>query len=649
MTFKTDPSKSYTKEDLQIFNLLQHPVWVFDIEKKAMFWANLSSLKVWNADTLEELLGRDFAGDLSEATDRRMQDHLVRLTRGEIMKEDWTCYPAGGKPTTLGLTASAILIDGGRVAPLVEAELPDKDQFNQSSLRGMEMLRHLPLAVSQFDMEGKKVYQNPEASNTFGSSEDATFLTRFVDREIGKCALKKAQEGNDHSVETELYTQSGSRSFAISVRRAKDPVTGDHIILDSARDITEVIKARKQTKEASLRSEFMAVMAHEIRTPLHQIIGYIDLLELTPLSKSQLEKVKMVQESTALLIMIINDLLDYTKLEEGRLQIAKMNFAAKGVLDGCIAAVESECEQKGLKLVSLLTEDLPVKLKGDPNRFRQIILNVLQNAVKFTEEGSVTMTVTIVTIDAMTVRLRFAVVDTGIGIDPSHQTLIFEKYRQANASVARNYGGTGLGLAICKSLTEAMGGNISLESELGKGTTVALEIPFDLAKSDKKRPRYDDGCSSAEESTGLHILVAEDNKVNQKMVRAMLTRIGHTVTVADNGQLAVDELEKSAFDMVLMDVQMPVLDGIEATKQIRNSGRSKSMLPVVGLTASYQHSELQFYKDIGMNDCLGKPVRLNHLKKAIDAARKEASRHKARDRSLVKQIQQHSVSNIDSS
>jgi hypothetical protein len=214
-----------------------------------------------------------------------------------------------------------------------------------------------------------------------------------------------------------------------------------------------------------------------------------------------------------------------------------------------------------LKLLGLFSEQIPVKLKGDPNRVRQILLNLLQNAVKFTDQGSVTMTVTLTSSDKSKVRLRFEFVDTGIGIDQCHQTIIFEKYRQAHASVARNYGGTGLGLAICKSLADAMGGSIGLESTLGKGTKVFLELPFDLPTTERKQPRQDDsGLSSSEETNyGLRILVVEDNKVNQKMVRAMLTRIGHTVSVADNGQLAVDEVQEFPFDLVLMDIQMPIL------------------------------------------------------------------------------------------
>lgn len=632
---KTDPKRSYAKQDLELFNILQRPVWVFDIEKKAMFWANTASLEIWNADTVEELLARNFSDDMSEATELRLQDQLARLTRGEIGKEQWTVYPSGRGATTLGVTGSAIRIDGGRVAALFEAEVPGSKEIDQSLTRGVEMLRLLPLTVCQFDMEGNLVYQNPSSIRVFGTPAKDTgiFLARFVDRELGKAALEKVQEGNDYNVEAEHYTKDGPKWFSVLIRKCKDPINSEIMILYSANDISEVRQARQDTTQANLKSEFMDVMAHEIRTPLHQIIGYMDLLELTQLSDQQLEQVHMVQTSTTLLMAIINDLLDYTQLENGKLQLENICFGAKGVLNGCLAAVEREAETKGLVLHSHLSDELPVELMGDPNRIRQILLNLLQNAIKFTEQGSVTMEVSLVNSDnddKSRKRLRFEVTDTGIGIDSSRQAIVFEKYEHAHASVARNYGGTGLGLAICKSLSEKFGGSIKLESELGKGTTIVVEIPFELPPSEKDRLEKrttslvkrskTDVSECVEDIVGLRILVAEDNKVNQKMVRSMLQRIGHTVIVAENGQIAVDELRKTDFDLVLMDIQMPVMDGITATKQIRNLGKNKSSIPVVGLTASYQPSKMQYYLDIGMNNCLGKPVRLNSLMNAIETA-----------------------------
>lgn len=623
----------YTRENLEVFNLLKHPVWVFDIERKGMFWANRAGLEIWNASSLEELLNRDFASDMSDAADVRMKDVLVRLANGAVLTEQWTFYPQK-RPTTLSVTASGIRIEGGRIASLSEIELPNKEGFDEDTVRSLEMLRHLPFAVSQFSVEGNLVYQNPEAVNLFGMTTSAEaisdiltdknnhddFLRRFVDREIAQNALKQVQEGVEFSGEAQQQTLQGPKWFSVALRRTRDPVNGEFMIVHSARDITDVIAARKDTVQAAMKSEFMAVMAHEIRTPLHQVIGYLDLLELTVLSAEQFESVKQVQSSTSLLMSIINDLLDYSKLESGQVQVENVSFAVEGLLNSCVASVRPEVHRKALALTSKLSGDLPSKLIGDPNRLRQILLNLLSNAVKFTDTGSVSLAASCMNSGIDGVRIRFEVSDTGIGIDPKEHDVVFEKYRQANASVARHFGGTGLGLVICKGLAELMGGTISLVSEVDKGTTMIVEIPFQFPANETERV-VRESPATAEDTGGLRLLVVEDNLINQKVMRSMLQRLGHTVTVAENGKVALEELRLAIFDLVLMDIQMPVMDGIECTKQIRRVlGHDKSQLPVVGLTASFQRSELDFYLDVGMNDCLGKPLRLDALKQAISIA-----------------------------
>jgi signal transduction histidine kinase/CheY-like chemotaxis protein len=625
--------KCYTRHDLEVFDLLQHPVFVFDVEKCAMFWSNKAGLQHWNAESLDELLARNFAEDLSEATSRRLQDLLIRLRRGEIIKEQWTMYPAG-KPATIKTIASPIRIDGGRCAGLVEGELPGSHEIDHSSTRGIEMLRHLPLAVCQFDINGNLVYQNPEAANEFGTpelGETGTFLTRFVDKGTGKLVLEKVQSGSDYNIEAEQYTQKSSKWFNVSVRRGRDPVSADNIILYSARDISEVKQARKEAVDANLKSEFMAVMAHEIRTPLHQIVGYTDLLGLTDLSPEQLEQVSMISNSTGLLMAIINDLLDYSKLENGKLQVENICFATISVLKSCVAAVENDVLAKGLTLCSELSDDIPSELIGDPNRLRQILLNLFQNAIKFTAIGSITLTVKRIRDESNTVYLSFEVEDTGFGIAQSRKEAIFEKYQQADSSIARNYGGTGLGLAICKSLSEIMGGSISVKSALGVGTTFTVELPFEkplqsLKKRDLKESSLQEiaekrlrlSCRDKMAKPVYKILVAEDNKVSQKMMKSMLQRMGHEVKIVENGQGVLDELKTSDFDLILMDIQMPVMDGVTATRHIRRLRGKKALLPVIGLTASYLHSDLEYYKGIGMNSCMGKPVRIENLKKEIE-------------------------------
>lgn len=635
--------RTFSRSDLDVLNLLQHPVWIFDIPQQSMYWANQSALDtIWKADSLETLLKRDFRSDMTEATNFRLQEHFAKISRGEIVQEQWTFYPNKAQSAcTVRVTESAIRIEGNRIGNLVEAELPNA-VWESNTVRGVEMLRHLNFPICLFSLKGDLVYQNPEALTCFGISEptmnqneeqkddpSSDFLRRFVDKSLGQTILKQVQAGRDYSVEAEQFTQNGKRRwFSVSARRTRDPVTSKQSILYSAQDIAEIIQARLDSRQANLKSEFLSVIAHELRTPLHQIVGYMDLFELTKLSKQQGDCVQVMQSSTSLLMAIINDLLDYSKLESGKLKIETVNFELVGVFNACLDAVRARVdERKGLRLEGVLEPNVAPSLVGDPNRLRQILLNLLSNAVKFTESGTVELSVCVVEESSIQQRIRFVVRDTGIGIDPALHTDVFEAYRQASASMTRQYGGTGLGLAICKSLTEAMGGTIDLQSELGQGTAIAVEIPFPLPN--RVESRTNESQSSTEEllskkrtkQVRLHILVAEDNKVNQKVARSMLQRIGHDVTIVENGQLALDELKQNTYDLVLMDVQMPVMDGIQATKKIRTDlALDKSQLPILGLTASFQYSDLDYYRNIGMNDCLGKPLKLIALQEAVSNA-----------------------------
>jgi signal transduction histidine kinase/FixJ family two-component response regulator len=539
---------------------------------------------------------------------------------------------------------SGIHIEGSRMVMLIEGTIVSKDELDQSALPEEEMPSHLPVSVCQFDIHGELMCQNAEALKTFGPSKyeatktasgesatkkrkvedtDCEFRRRFVDKALGQRVFDEVtNHENDYcvSIEAEQQTTMGPRWSAIEVRRTRDPVTENAIIVSTARDITDImiIEAKKEADQANMqKSEFLSVVAHEIRTPLHQVIGFVELLNQTPLNTEQTEFVNLLQSSALSLMAVVIDLLDYTKLAAGKVNLESIPFEAKTLVNGSLSAIRVKAEDKKLCLESNLEGDIPVELIGDPNRLRQILLILLGNAVEFTEQGSITLSaVRMKDDDRGRVVLRFEVQDTGIGISPEHQRQVFAKYRQADASFTRNYGGTGLGLSICASLAEAMGGCIGLESEVGKGSTFWFQLPLEVPSSQPNESIAKEKLDSEDYVQGLHILVAEDNKVNQKVVTAMLRRLGHTSTLVDNGQKAVDLLENNTqdFDLVLMDVQMPVLDGIEATKMIRSQGLKN---PVVGLTASFQKGELPFYCEVGMNDCISKPVRMNELRRKI--------------------------------
>lgn len=382
------------------------------------------------------------------------------------------------------------------------------------------------------------------------------------------------------------------------------------------------------------------------------------------------------------LMGITNDLLEYSRIEHphGTTTADNINnnnqqlfpvrntsktttFELPLLIDKCVAAVTPDAAEKRLDIECHYTRPaptsanginssnknhplpLPFNVVGYPNRLRRVLFNLLENAIKYTPTGKIELTATVLVDKGSGAPgddnsqhqhggyIMFEISDTGIGIDPSQQARIFEKYHRVPADdtpASKNYSGTGLGLAICRGVVEAMGGNIGCSrSQLGVGSTFFFKIPLQLPESAPNSPSKPvgpgmtvttDAIIAAEKS--LRILVVEDNKINQKMVRSMLQRIGHAVTIAENGQVAVTALkgQPTSFDLILMDIMMPVMDGLQATKEIRNMGLSKETLPIIGLTASFQPSERSKYIDVGMTDCLGKPVKLASLKRAINLA-----------------------------
>lgn len=437
-----------------------------------------------------------------------------------------------------------------------------------------------------------------------------TEITNTVD-EINESLSKNTKTLLDHSVEYVSASKNWSYlEIGLGILTALAAVIILVTDINTRNKLEDELRIAKKLADenAIMKEQFMANMSHEIRTPMNSILGFTDLLEKTTLNKTQTDYLMAVKTSGSNLLNIINDILDFSKIEAGKLNIEKISFNMIDLLDSLKVMFATKAAEQNIQFNVVIDEKTPTYVFGDPSRLLQILINLTNNAIKFTQQGSVRVSCEIKSIEHDIVQFVFKVKDSGIGIPDDKIAGIFERFNQGNTETTRKYGGNGLGLAIVKQLVEIQNGDISLKSKEGIGSEFSVKMSYPISYENKIILADNRNSSLKISSTKpLHILLAEDHILNQKLAVAYLGGFGLQVDLAENGEEAIKKLKAKHYDLILMDIQMPVLDGYHASKKIREE--INSIVPIIAMTAHTMPNEKEKCLSFGMNDYLSKPFK----------------------------------------
>ncbi len=508
----------------------------------------------------------------------------------------------------------------------VEAEYALK----KSETKYRSIIANMHLGLLEVDDKEHIVYANNsfcemsgfEQGELIGKDANSIFLEEGNDIEIGeKTEIRKQGVADAYEMitknkagETRWWLVSGAPSFDDKGKFIGS--IGIHLDITRQKGLEQALRKAKTDVERSAQSKdiFLANISHEIRTPMNAILGIESLLGKTTLDDKQRNYLSIIQNATNNLLVILNDLLDFSKIEAGKVTFENVGFELNKIIDNAIVILKYKAAEKSIFISNLSSADISPVLIGDPYRISQVMMNLLSNSIKFTEHGSVSIECSVVAEDPISQYIQFKITDTGIGMSKEFIDQLFNKFSQEDESITRKFGGTGLGMSICKELVELMGGQIIVESEKNVGTTIVFVLG--LAKgSMEDLPRKDDFNIDKKIFKDKRILLVEDNEANRLIANTIFSNYGADVTEAENGSVAIEKITENTFDIILMDVRMPVKDGLETTRYIRSN--IDATIPIIALTASALKEEEERCIQSGMNDFISKPFNENNIVKMV--------------------------------
>ena len=632
---ESDVSSADGALEMQFRALLEEiPVGIFVTRGEKVVFANEAAASLLGARSSGDLLGHALETFVL-AEDRHHYVNLIGRLSGGVEKLELSHIRyrnAEGSPIYAESSARTMDWQGG-AAVLVTVRDVTAQKAVERALREREqriraIVENVADAVITMDVSGRMESVNSTAERMFGYGAD-----EMIGESVAVIVGGEGAATHDHDVSVYLATgqervvgmgpreamarhKDGSE-FPVSIAISEVNTDGNRFFIGAIRDISMQRQMEEMVRTNRAKSEFLATMSHEIRTPLNGIMGMVQLILGTDLTEKQQKYIQMLRKSGGVLLTLVNEILDISKLKAGRLEIEAVSFDIRETIGNIVDVVTTKANEKNITLSLHVDSATPAEAVGDPGKLQQVLLNFMGNAIKFSEGGTVALWVRPANGGDDPFRVRFDVIDTGIGIAPEVVPRMFERFTQADSSTSRKYGGTGLGLAICKQFIELMGGEIGVESEPGRGSTFSVTLPFSAPEPESEKTAGDGVDLEDLTVRPMRILLAEDNDINQLFMTAILEKAGHEVDAVANGELAVSAAKVGGYDLVLMDIHMPDMDGIEATQAIRSSKGDFANVPIIALTANSMKGDRERFLAAGMSDYVSKPIDMDRFSDAV--------------------------------